>query len=155
VISAVDTNVLLDVLVPDAVHGEGSEGRLVAALSVGSLVISEAACAELSAHFDEAEDVDRFIGDTGIHLVPSSLEALHRAGAAWRAYARRRPPSLVCPQCGTAQAVRCAQCDASVQVRQHVVADFMIGAHALVHADRLITRDRGYYSRYFPDLELV
>ena len=141
-ITAVDTNVLLDVLIPDAPHGDESELALAEALRAGAVVISDPVYAELAVHFPDQEHLDRFLADTGLRLESSNAEALYRTGRAWSEYVRRRP-ALACPQCG-----------ASVQPRQHVVADFIIGAHALVQADQLLTRDRGYYATYFPELAL-
>ncbi len=154
-ISAVDTNVLLDILIPGAPHGDASEQMLAEAAQAGAVVISEAVYAELAAYFDNGEEIGRLLTDTGLRLQPSSPAALRRAGEAWRAYARRRPASFVCPQCGAEQAVHCGRCGASVGPRQHLITDFMIGAHASVHAGRLLTRDRGYYTTYFPDLMLA
>lgn len=141
-ISAVDTNILLDILIPNAPHGDESERALAEALRAGAVVISDLVYAELAVHFPEQEKLDRFLDDTGLRLEPSKAEALYRAGRAWSEYTRRRP------------AVSCPQCGASLQPRRHVVADFMIGAHAAVQADHLLTRDRGYYATYFPELKL-
>lgn len=154
-ITAVDTNILLDVLVPDAPQGDDSEQALTESFRVGATVISEAVYAELSVHFAVREELDRFLEDTNIRLQPAGAEALHLAGRTWREYIRRRPTSPVCPSCGASQDIRRTKCGTRLHPRQHIVADFLIGAHARVHADRLLTRDRGYYRTYFPRLQLA
>ena len=153
-ITAVDTNVLLDLLVPGAPSAEDSRVALAAAYADGAVVISEAVYAELAARFPDRESLDQFLADTGLALMPSTRESLARVGHAWREYARRRPASFSCPHCGSEQQVTCRSCGATLQPREHVLAYFLIGAHAMVHADQLLTRDRRYYRTYFPQLRL-
>ena len=154
-ITAVDTNILLDVLIPEAPFGTASQQSLDTALQQGTLVLNEVVYAELAAHFPTLEELARFLADTSMRLVPSQPAALARAGRAWAAYARQRGTGFLCPMCGRVQQLSCQQCGTALRSRQHLVSDFLIGAHAAVQADRLLTRDRGYYHTYFPELRLV
>ncbi len=151
-ISAVDTNVLINIL-----RGESPEDvdRVAEAVGQGGAVVCDAVYSEMAPLFDGQDGLDRFLEGIGIRLDRSSREALHRAGQAWRDYSRQRPRLPTCSQCGTAQQVLCKRCSAELQFRQHTLADFLIGGHALVQADRLLTRDRRSYTRYFPELALA
>jgi predicted nucleic acid-binding protein len=39
--------------------------------------------------------------------------------------------------------------------RERVVADFLIGAHALLQCQGLITRDAGFFRDYFKGLKVI
>lgn len=153
--TAIDTNILLDLLTPGAPFAESSFGAIEVASNRGALVIAEAVYAELSSKFLDEVSLDEFLLRSDIHLLPTSREALYLAGATWVNYARTRPQGHVCNRCGAQTQAHCEQCEAPITLRQRVLSDFLIGAHALIHAERLLTRDRGIYGAHFPDLELV
>jgi predicted nucleic acid-binding protein len=61
-ITAIDTNILLDILVPNQDFFEASAGALQEAADEGSLVISDIVYADLCIHFESQAAVRRFSG---------------------------------------------------------------------------------------------
>lgn len=151
---AVDTNILLDILLPDLKHVEQSVSLLTSYGKRGQLIISEIVCGELASQFTKEEVLVKFMSDTGINLVCSSSKALWQAAWAWKNYTKNRNREFQCKNCGSRQQLSCEKCNTEIVSRQHILPDFIIGGHALVHAGTLLTRDRGYYHSYFPELKL-
>jgi predicted nucleic acid-binding protein len=153
VITAVDTNALLALLYDDE-HAEKSETELRRVYKEGRVVITPIVYSELSAdgHFDTASGLDQFLEDFSIQLVEPSREALFQAGEQFQQYTARRPDALQCPSCGAERTVRCESCDERLAPRQHIAADFLIGGHAVVDCDALVSFDTGFYESYFPDV---
>jgi len=119
------------------------------------LIVSEPVLAEIFPAFRGQDELQEFLLRTGVRFEPSTLEALERAGAAWSRYRDERGTDFLCQNCGATQPLSCSRCSSTVKTRQHLMTDFLIGAHAVTQADRLMTRDRGYFSTYFPDLNII
>lgn len=151
--TAVDTNVLLAILYDDG-YADTSEAELRRAYQSGKLVLTPIVYAELAAdgQFASEAELDQFLEDFSIQVEEPSREALFHAGERFSVYAERRPDGMQCPACGVKRDVHCTACGESIAPRQHIAADFLIGGHATVDADALISFDTGFYGTYFPSL---
>ncbi len=129
--TAVDSSVILDVLTGDTEHAASSLAALRQAALEGRLVVSECVIAEVRPAFQSDALFQEFLGDWGLEFLPSTLQSSMRAGEMLRRMLERKR-----------------------QQPGRVLPDFLIGAHALEHGERLLARDRGYLRDYFAQLQL-
>lgn len=130
-ITAVDTNVFLDVLVPDFAFCDASAQAIEDSLTAGSVVICDFVYAELCVHFATQRDCDRFLEENAVGVENVLREAHFLASRAWRKYRLQGGQ------------------------RARLLTDFLVAAHAQTQASRLLSRDRGFSRTYFPSLLVI
>jgi len=130
-ITFVDTNILLDVFLPDPDFGKRSLEHLEKTFHEGSLIINVIIYAELAPQFGSRNLLDSTLAKLGIQMLFIEQEIAYTAGRKWKQYRKAGGK------------------------RDRILADFLIGAHAQSKADILLSRDRGFYKKYFKGLKVM
>jgi predicted nucleic acid-binding protein len=135
--TAIDTNAISALWSVEPLVAEIS-ALLADAHRSGGLIVAAPVYAELLAHPSVTPHrVDEFLASTGVAIDFRMNEDVWRmAGHRFAKYAARR------------RGARAGQ-------PRRLIADFVIGAHALLLADRLLTLDVSIYAREFPELKIV
>ena len=148
-IFSADTNILLDILIPNQSHIKSSLKILESSTENGSLIICELVYAELASQFDKLVDLNRFLNDTKIQIVVSSKESLFMASRLRNIYVENISNQKYCNECGKRVSIKCPSCSSDLNIPKRILNDFIIGAHAQIFSDSFITRDRGFYRNIF------
>jgi predicted nucleic acid-binding protein len=135
--TAIDTNILSALWSREPLAANMAK-ILGDAKNEGGLVMGAPVYAELLAHPKVTEGfLNKFISDTGIAMdFKLGQQVWVEAGRRFARNAKRRRRS-------------------GREGPKRLLADFIIGSHALEKADRLMTLDPERYKRDFPELKLV
>lgn len=129
---AIDSNIPIDLIGGKTAFTDASVSALDAVRMDGALIVCLLVVAEISGHFVTSDEMLSVLEEMQIVVKGLSVESLHLAGTAFVRYRKR-----------------------SAKPKDRMPADFLVGAHALHHADTLLTRERGYYRSYFPKLRVM
>lgn len=130
-VTSVDTNILLDIFLPDPVHGKDSLKSLEKAYKQGPIIICGPVYAELAPQFEDRSLLDSILHKMSIEVIPVNNDASYLAGRLWLNYRKNN------------------------KTRERIITDFLIGAFARIQSDQFLTRDRGFYRNYFNGLKLI
>jgi predicted nucleic acid-binding protein len=133
---AVDTNVLIDLL-GDDLRADAAESCVRDALMLGPVAVCDVVVSEITAGLGHGAEIMDVVEDMGLRYLPIERRAAIRAGEMQRRFTQRRNRAA-----GQWQAPR-------------TVPDFLVGAHALLQCDGLITRDAAFFRDYFKGLKLI
>jgi len=133
---AVDTNILIDLLGEDP-RADAAEACLRLALSAGPVVVCDVVLSEVTAGLGHGSDVMDVLEDMGLSFLALDQRAAIRAGEMQRKYKQRLASEGKTPTV------------------QRTIPDFLVGAHAMLQCNALVTRDDGFYRDYFKGLKVI
>ena len=129
---ALDSSVLIDVLTSDAKFGDASSAKVISAMERDDVVVCDIVLAEVAARVNPIDELMDSLANMGVNFSPMSEQAAMRAGIMQRRFRER-----------------------GGKRSERALADFLVGAHALLHCNALITRDVGFYRDYFKGLKII
>jgi len=127
---AIDSPVLIDLLA-DGPHADAAEACLRQCLSAGPVVVCEVALAEICGALRDGAEALTVLEEMSIRFSPLEAKSALRAGEMQRRHRQRAGQTL------------------------RAAPDFLIGAHALLQCNGLITRDDRFFREYFKGLKLI
>ncbi|HEY1397539.1 type II toxin-antitoxin system VapC family toxin [Roseateles sp.] len=137
---AVDSSVLIDLL-GDAPGADAAEAALRLALSSGPVVLCDVVLSEVTAGLGHGSEVMDALEEMGLSFLAIDQRAAIRAGEMQRKFKQR-----------LAQKNADKGADAA---SSRAMPDFLVGAHAMLQCDGLITRDQGFFRDYFKGLKVI
>ncbi|RQP25694.1 type II toxin-antitoxin system VapC family toxin [Piscinibacter terrae] len=127
---AVDSSVIVELLA-DTEHADASEAALRDALAQGPVVVCDVVVSEICSVLRDGDQAMQALEDMGISYSPVEQKSALRAGEMQRRFRTK-----------TGERSRSAQ-------------DFIVGAHALLQCNALITHDAGFFRDYFKGLKVI
>ncbi len=127
---AIDSSVLIDLLT-DGADAERAELAVRDALRVGPVALCDVVLAEVSSALKNGSEALAALEEIGLRFSSIEPGAAIRAGEMQRRYRERGGQ------------------------RQRTVPDFLVGAHALMQCQGLISRDGDFFKDYFKGLKVI